>query len=89
MVNSNPQCPAQAVENIGGPLITLVVPYGEVGVVSSLGSQAVVEVLAAVGIVLVHCTHCLDQLGEGMKSGESESTRRVSRADETPHPEIQ
>lgn len=46
-------------------MITLVVPYGEVGVVSSLGSQAVVEVLTIVWVILVHCTHCLDQLREG------------------------
>lgn len=65
---SNPKYPAQAVEKRRSPalhLITLVVPYGEVGIVSSLGSQAVVEVLAIAWVVVVHCAHCLDQLREG------------------------
>ena len=46
----------------------MVVPYGEVGVVRSLRSQAVVEVLAIARVVLVHGAHSLDQLGEGREA---------------------
>lgn len=59
--------PAHNVEKHRSQLITLVVPYGEVGVVSSLRGQAVVEVLAVAWVVLVHCTHCLDQLRQGQE----------------------
>ena len=48
--------------------ITLVVPYGEIGVVGSLRSQAVVEVLAIAWVVLVHGAHGLDQLREGRET---------------------
>lgn len=46
-------------------LITLVVPDSEVGVVSSLRSQTVVEMLTIVRVILIHSTHCLDHLKEG------------------------
>lgn len=57
--------------SVSSQWLTLVVPYGEVGVVRSLRSQAVVEVLAIARVVLVHGAHGLDQLGEGRE------TRRV------------
>ena len=58
---------------ISSQRITLVVPYGEIGVVGSLRSQAIVEVLAIAWVVLVHSAHGLDQLREGHE------TRRVSQ----------
>lgn len=66
----HPEEPARAVEKHRSPttrLITLVVPDGEVGVVRRLRSQAVVDVLTVVWIVLVHRAHCLDQLREGQQ----------------------
>lgn len=47
---------------VPGPLLTLVVPDSEVGVVSSFGSQTVVEMLTIVRVILIHSTHCLDEL---------------------------
>lgn len=41
---------------------TLVVSQGEVGVVCSLWSQAVVEVLSTQRLIWIHCCHRLDQL---------------------------
>lgn len=52
-----------------GQLLTLVVPDSEVGVVSSLRSQAVVEMLTVVRVILIHGTHCLDELKEDTSSG--------------------
>lgn len=43
-------------------LITLIVPQSKVGVVGCLRSQAVVEVLTILWVILVDGTHCLDQL---------------------------
>lgn len=47
---------------VPGPLLTLVVPDREVGVVSSFRSQTVVEMLTIVRVILIHSTHCLDEL---------------------------
>lgn len=49
--------------------LTLVVPYGEIGVVRSLRGQAVVEVLAVAWVVLVHGAHGLDQLRGERETG--------------------
>lgn len=68
----NPAYPAHS------PLITFVVPHGEVGVVSRLWGQAVVEVLAVTWVVLVHCTHCLDHLWGDERSGELEPKEGAS-----------
>lgn len=78
-VRYNPAYPAHA------PLVTLVVPHGEVGVVSRLWGQAVVEVLAVTRVVLVHRTHCLDHLRE-TRDRLSWSQRKELWG---PHPEIQ
>lgn len=57
-------------------LITLIVPQSEVGVVSCLRSQAVVEVLTPLWVILVNCTHCLNQLWDARtkQSGSSPAT---------------
>lgn len=86
-----PEYPGPAVGQPWQPavyLITLVVPYGEVGVAGSLGSQAVVEVLTAARVILVHCTHCLDQLRRDRKSGEWAPKGKASGPSEIPNPDI-